>query len=115
LTFDREFAAPNMNANFERPPKSLPSKYSTSISTSDPVHVSFSNPKKCAQDIRKVLFNDKAAQLNPQRESDYIKNFTKPNKEDYRVKRCQTYYPNNPQTMGKDTITEYDQTYNKKG
>lgn len=61
----------------------------------------------------KVIYNDKSAQSHPNRESDYAKNFAKPNKEDYRVKRNQTYYPNNPQTMNKNTHTEYSGNFSK--
>ncbi len=113
MTFDREFIAPMMNTTFELPPRKLPDNHSTSISTSSSIPISFSKPVKCPQDIRKVIFNDREAQLNPQRESEYKKNFTKLNKEDYRVKRNQTYYPNNPMTLGKETVSEYHMIYNK--
>ena len=92
-------------------PKKLPDNMSTSISTSKPIAQNFSYPKKVKQNIKEVMFNDKSAMLNPNRESDYIKNFKEPEKSDYYVKRNQTYYPNNPQTMNKNTQSEYARNF----
>lgn len=74
---------------------------------------SFSNPKKSSQNIQEVIYNDKSAQLNPNRKTDYSLNFKEPNKEDYRKKRTETYFADTKQTMTKNTKTEYTEFISK--
>lgn len=89
-----------------------PTISSVTNSNSTPVH-SLATRKKVKEDIKQVIFNDKKALANPVRQTDFMQNYNRPDKDDYRKKRCQTYYPTNEQTMNKDTKSEYSVIYNK--
>jgi hypothetical protein len=87
-------------------PKALSAAYSTQVS----VHME--NPAK--PDINLVIFNDRHAHANPTKESDFKINYLKPNKEDYRKKRNQTYYPKyDGPFLSKDHKSEYNTEFKK--
>jgi hypothetical protein len=103
LQFDRVYTIQKNDA---------PSTYTVLNTNSTPV-TSLANRKKVKENIKDVIFNDKQTLTNPIRTTDFMQNYTKPEKEDYRRKRCQTYYPQNEQTMNRETKSEYSHIYNK--